>query len=99
MTSEIEIFRTFIATDNDYALGQSATEQEIANFEAKYKVSLPDDVKEYFLKLNGASCHGGFIALEPLDEWVLMADYKYSTPEYFNQFVSDTSKYFRFVCN
>ncbi len=95
MTSEVEIFRTFIAAEKDYALGQPTDEQEIANFETKYKVRLPNDVKEYFLKINGASMHGGFIALEPLDQWGLMAEWQFGGAK-IDKWIPEVNKYFRF---
>jgi hypothetical protein len=76
MPSEIDLFREFIQTETDDELGTPATEEEISQFEARYNVILPEDVKEYFLKINGVG-DGGYIALWPLHEWERLVEYQY----------------------
>jgi hypothetical protein len=46
---------------NYYEIGPAATQEEIADFEALQGVKLPSDIKEYFLKINGAD--EGFFGL------------------------------------
>ena len=99
MPNEIDLFREFIAGEKDYALGQPATEQEIAAFEAKYNIRLPDDVREYFLKINGINGMDtdGFISIEPLKKWCLVTEYQNSfyTPESLGRDIPDADTYFR----
>jgi hypothetical protein len=99
MPTEIDLFHEFMAADQEYSkygLGQPATEGEITDFEARYNIHLPEDVREFFLKVNGINPHGGFISLKPLNEWDLMANNKYYQPEYIGQYVSDIDRYFEF---
>jgi hypothetical protein len=95
MPSEIDLFREFIVGEKDYTLEQSATEQEIAAFERTYNVHLPDDVREYFLKINGIYLNGGFIALDPLEKWCLITERGYSSG-YVRENVPDAHQYFQF---
>ncbi|MBI1281041.1 MAG: hypothetical protein GC179_23145 [Anaerolineaceae bacterium] len=95
MPTEIDLFREFIIANGEYSLGKPASAEEIAAFEAKYNVRLPQDVLEYFLKINGISYFGGFIALEAIDKWGLITDQGYD-PEYVNKYVPDTQLYIRF---
>lgn len=95
MPSEIDIFHEFIAASDEYAFEEPTTEQEIAKFETKYNILLPDDVREYFLKINGIYLNGGFIALEPLERWSLITERGFS-PEYVSKHVSNDYQYFQF---
>ena len=63
MPSEIEIFREYYSSSA--GLGQPAIYQEIAEFETRYTINFPYDVREYFLKINGVYIGGGYITIEP----------------------------------
>ena len=99
--SEIDIFREYTLTQSDIELGESATEQEIADFETKYGIKFPADVREFFLKINGVYEGGGFVAIEPLAEWCLATEYDNYSPEYYREYfgemgTEDTDQYFHF---
>lgn len=94
--SEIDIFREYASTQEDMTLGEPASEEEIAEFEARYGVKLPADVREYLLKINGAYESGGYIALEPLSEWCLILEYEYANPENIRWKLPEAHTYFRF---
>jgi SMI1 / KNR4 family (SUKH-1) len=96
MTSEIDLFREHMIKKG-YKLGQPATEAEIVAFEADYEIVFPTDVREYFLKINGVDDGGGFIELEPLGEWCLLAEYEYSGISSIRLILKEeTDLYFRF---
>lgn len=94
--SEVDTFREYVSKQADTYLGQPAAEQEIAEFEARYGVKLPADVREYFLKINGVYVSGGFITLEALSKWSLIVEYEYGNPEHIKQILDEAEKYFRF---
>jgi hypothetical protein len=81
--SEIDIFRQFALTQADIELGQPATEQQIADFEACYNIKFPADIREYFLKINGVYQSGGFITLEALKDWCLFLSSSITTQNTF----------------
>ncbi len=96
MPSEIDLFLEYIKTQEEDVIGHPATEQEIAEFEARHGVNLPADVREYFLKINGINPEGSFITLEALNKWVLMVESGFTIPEYIIEQLGDADKYFRF---
>lgn len=101
MLSEIDVFREYAMTQSDMMLGEPATEGEIADFEAKYGVKFPADIREFFLKINGVYVDGGFIAIEPLGEWCLASEYGNYSPQYFIKYfrevlAEDADQYFHF---
>jgi hypothetical protein len=70
MPGEIDLFREYALQQPDIELGQPATETEIADFEIRYNIKFPEDIKEYFLKINGVFEAHGWIIIEPLDnQW------------------------------
>jgi hypothetical protein len=71
MSSEIDLFRQHVKAQ--YELGQPAAEADVAEFEANNGVRLPVDVREYFLKVNGAD--DGWTVVYPLEKWRLLKQY------------------------
>jgi hypothetical protein len=95
--SEVDIFREYALTQVDIQLGEPATEQEIADFEIKYGIKFPADVREFLLKINGLSIHGGFIAIDPLNEWGLVNEDRYFFAKKFEEMLSGAvDQYFHF---
>ena len=82
MNSEVDLFREYCLTNKrtNYALGTPATTEQIAEFESKYSVHLTDDIREFFLKINGASEPYGFFGIENLDEWCRLPEYEFYGP-------------------
>lgn len=71
MPSEVDLFLEDIKGTE---IGQPATEQEITEFELRYAVNLPSDIREYFLKINGMYIGGIFIKIEALQDWSRAVD-------------------------
>src|SRR5258708_955305 len=94
MLSEVGIFREHL--DSSATLDQPATNQEIAEFEAHYKIKFPPDVREYFLKLNGVYIGSGFIALESLINWHLLVEDEYISAKFTREILTQADQYFKF---
>jgi hypothetical protein len=97
MPSEIDLFVEYVNTNARYIeLGTPATEAEIAAFETRYKVKLPADVRDYFLKINGIYIYGGFIAVEALNDWCLLTECTGYPSNYTKSLVTEPNNQFYF---
>jgi hypothetical protein len=96
--SEIDDFLQFALAEANLELGTPATETEIADFESRYNIKFPADLREYFLKINGVYDWGGFYKIEALKDWCLLFEFKYNDPRYYRGILNDADNYFRFGC-
>ena len=97
MPSEIDIFREYVGTRAD--LGTVATEYEIDQFEARYNIKFPPDIREYFLKINGVYEFGGFITIRALCDWRLWSENEQGyDPPYISRILSELDQTGQYFC-
>jgi hypothetical protein len=77
-SNEVDLFREYLTKSwRQYVLGTPATTEQIAEFEKKYTVRLPDDIREFFLKINGVY---EFSGIEALKDWCRFPEYEFYGP-------------------